>query len=133
MIYCTQTIPRQIELWNFGPAQHNVKDRASLFDYTQPIDAKNVTLRYFRPALEALDLPAARWHDLRHSFAVMSLSAGEHFMQVSKMLGHSTFVLTLNTYGDYITTAEGGKAAPLARPQAQKPDNKVVPIDRASG
>ena len=31
-----------------------------------------------------------------------SLSAGVHFMQVSKWLGHSSYVLTLSTYADYI-------------------------------
>ena len=33
--------------------------------------------------------------DLRHTFATLQLSAGVHFMQVSKWLGHSTFTLTL--------------------------------------
>ncbi|MGW5317847.1 hypothetical protein [Nocardia thailandica] len=32
-----------------------------------------------------------RLHDLRHTFAVMQLMAGTHFMQVPKWLGHSTF------------------------------------------
>nr|WP_235625509.1 hypothetical protein [Mycolicibacterium neworleansense] len=36
----------------------------------------------------------------------MNLSAGEHYMQVSKWLGHSTFVLTLTTYADYINEDE---------------------------
>lgn len=47
-----------------------------------------------------------RFHDLRHSFATMNLSAGEHYMQVSKWLGHSSFVLTLTTYADYINETE---------------------------
>ena len=33
----------------------------------------------------------------------MSLSAGEHYMSVSKMLGHASFVTTLTVYADYIT------------------------------
>ena len=40
----------------------------------------------------------------------MNLSAGEHYMQVSKWLGHSSFVLTLTTYADYINEDE--QAAP---------------------
>jgi len=51
-------------------------------------------------------------------------------MQVSKWLGHSTFTLTLDVYGDYISSAEGGKAAPLARPVAASAITNVVPIDR---
>lgn len=40
----------------------------------------------------------------------MNLSAGEHYMQVSKWLGHSTFVLALTTYADCIN--EDDQAAP---------------------
>ena len=40
----------------------------------------------------------------------MNLSAGEHYMQVSKWLGHSSYVLTLTTYADYIR--EEDTAAP---------------------
>jgi integrase len=47
------------------------------------------------PAVEGV-----RLHDLRHTFATLQLSAGVHFMQVSKWLGHSTFTLTLDVYGD---------------------------------
>jgi hypothetical protein len=54
------------------------------------------------PAVERV-----RLHDLRHTFATLQLSSGVHFMQVSKWLGHSTFTLTLDTYGDSIPGAEG--------------------------
>ena len=52
-------------------------------------------------------------------------------MQVSKWLGHSSFVLTLSTYADYIR--EDALAAPnLARPVSVSADtaSNVVPIDR---
>jgi integrase len=35
-----------------------------------------------------------RLHDLRHSFAVLSLSAEAHCMQVSQWLGHESYVTT---------------------------------------
>ena len=70
-----------------------------------------------------------RWHDLRHAFAVMSLSAGEHYMAVSKMLGHASYVTTLTVYADYITESDGGKSAPLRRPAATAAAN-VVPMRR---
>ena len=44
----------------------------------------------------------------------MSLSAGEHYMMVSKWLGHATFTVTLNVYGDYIPEDEGGTQNCLA-------------------
>ena len=54
----------------------------------------------------------------RHTFATMQLSAGVHFMQVSKWLGHSTFTLTLDVYGDYIPEQDGGAANSLPEPPA---------------
>ena len=53
----------------------------------------------------------------------MSLSAGEHYMAVSKMLGHASYVTTLTVYADYITESDGGKAAPLGRCAAPPPSS----------
>ena len=48
-------------------------------------------------------------------------------MQVCKWRGHSSYVLTLTTFADYIR--EDDTATPkLARPVADK--DKVVPLDR---
>jgi integrase len=69
-----------------------------------------------------------RLHDLRHTFATLALSAGEHYMSVSKWLGHTSDVLTLTTYADYIT--EDDTAAPnFARPVSKAP-REVVPLQR---
>lgn len=88
-----------------------------------------------KPTLEAVGLPASRpaiaatattlaqpaergvrVHDLRHTFATMQLMAGTHFMQVSKWLGHGSFTLTLDTYGDWIPEEDGGAANTLPEP-----------------
>lgn len=63
--------------------------------------------------------------------------AGVQFMQVSRWLGHSTFTLTLDTYGDWIPEEEGGAgnnlpepvavAAPTPAPAMDVPSN-VVPL-----
>lgn len=109
----------------------NLADPSDTFDWDSPIDTGNLTLRYFRPALEALKLPKARFHDLRHSFAVIQLSAGVDFKRVSKWLGHNTLSLTLDTYGDYINAdllAPSGRPRPIAT--AVKPDGVVVPLKR---
>jgi integrase len=96
------------------------------FDWAKPIVVDNLYHNYFQPATRALGLGAVRFHDLRHTFATLALSAGEHYMQVSKWLGHSSYVLTLSTYADYIR--EDATAAPrFARPVAGTA-NSVVPI-----
>ena len=41
----------------------------------------------------------ARFHDLRHSFAVTSLYAGDDIKTVQANLGHATAQFTLDVYG----------------------------------
>jgi integrase len=91
------------------------------FDWAKPVVADNLYDNYLQPACKALGLGAVRFHDLRHTFATMNLSAGEHYMQVSKWLGHSSFVLTLSTYADYIT--EDDEAAPKVGRGTVQPSN----------
>jgi integrase len=94
------------------------------FDWAKPIVVDNLYHNYFQPATKALGFGSVRFHDLRHTFATLALSAGEHYMQVSKWLGHSSFVLTLSTYADYIR--EDDTVAPkFARPVAQTAENVV--------
>jgi integrase len=57
-------------------------------------------------------------HDLRHTFAVLQLSAGVHFMKVSKLVGAQHFTLTLDVYGDYIPEEGGGALNALPEPPA---------------
>ncbi|MFD3461657.1 tyrosine-type recombinase/integrase [Nocardia fluminea] len=126
------------------------------FDWSQPMAMGTFYDTIFKPALLAVGLPASapatettapvrgvRLHDLRHTFAVMQLMAGTHFMQVSKWLGHSTFTLTLNTYGDWIPEEDGGAANLLPEPAApagitpapvvELPSNVVPLFGRRSG
>ena len=72
-----------------------------------------------------------RFHYLRHTFATLALSAGEHYMQVSKWLGHSSYVLTLTTYADYISEDEPVPPR-LARPITAKRGHNVVTLDRTA-
>jgi integrase len=107
-------------------------------DFSEPVDTGAFYKNVLRPALAAEGLPAStpkhtrvdgtkvpavqgvRLHDLRHTFATLQLSAGVHFMRVSKWLGHSTFTLTLDTYGDWIPEQDGGAANDLPEPPAPK-------------
>jgi integrase len=98
-----------------------------VFDWANPIHAGNLYEHYLQPACRDLRLGNVRFHDLRHTFATMNLSAGEHYMQVSKWLGHSTFVLTLTTYADYINEEE--QVAPKVGRGVVSAGN-VVPLQR---
>jgi integrase len=55
--------------------------------------------RAFEDALTRAELPDVRFHDLRHSAATFLLAQGMTLEDVKNQLGHSTIVLTSNTYG----------------------------------
>jgi integrase len=63
----------------------------------EPLEPSFVTQKFQQECTKA-GLPVIRFHDLRHSFVSL---LGEHGVDVavaSKMIGHSTVTLTLNTY-----------------------------------
>lgn len=58
-----------------------------------------VVLRRFKKALEKAGLPEKRFHDLRHTYAVTSLYAGDDVKTVQENLGHHSASFTLDQYG----------------------------------
>jgi integrase len=73
-----------------------------------PHSIPNLTYRYFRPILTAAKLPQIRLYDLRHTCATLLLIAEENPKVVSERLGHSTIVLTLDTYSHVLPTIQQG-------------------------
>lgn len=53
----------------------------------------------FKRIMAAIGLPDARLHDLRHSYAVASLRAGDDIKTVQGNLGHHAAAFTLDVYG----------------------------------
>jgi hypothetical protein len=58
-------------------------------------------------------LPTVRLHDLRHSFASLSLVAGADLKLISSSLGHSTIAVTANTYLHVAQSLQEAHAAQL--------------------
>lgn len=52
----------------------------------------------FKKIVRRLGLDNARFHDLRHTYAVISLKAGDDIKTVQENLGHHTAAFTLDTY-----------------------------------
>lgn len=55
----------------------------------------------FKRIAAKIGAPATRFHDLRHSYAVASIRAGDDLKTVQGNLGHHTAAFTLSTYAHY--------------------------------
>lgn len=53
----------------------------------------------FKKAVAAIGRPDARFHDLRHSYAVAAIRSGDDIKTVQGNLGHATAAFTLDVYG----------------------------------
>ena len=53
----------------------------------------------FKRTVRQVSLPNLRIHDLRHTYAVNSIRAGDDIKTVQSNLGHATASFTLDVYG----------------------------------
>ncbi len=54
---------------------------------------------HFKKLAASVGAPKARVHDLRHTYAVLSLQNGDDVKTVQENLGHATAAFTLDVYG----------------------------------
>ncbi len=85
-----------------------------------PIHVRNFRRRVWVPALQRMKLgdwvlgsdgldrfvPALRIHDLRHTCAALLIAQGAHVKEIADRLGHSSPVVTLNTYAHILPSLE---------------------------
>ena len=77
-----------------------------------PLDERNLN-RLFKAILRDADLPAIRYHDLRHTAASLLLAQGVDPRTIMETLGHSQISLTLNTYAHVVPVLQRGAAAKM--------------------
>ncbi len=56
-------------------------------------------LKHFKRIATKIGRPDARFHDLRHTYAVTALQEGDDVKTVQQNLGHATASFTLDVYG----------------------------------
>lgn len=71
-------------------------------DWTRPIDVGGLRRYYLLPAAERAGLSHMRFHDLRHTFASLTLTAGFTAFEVSRWMGHASASTTTDVYGHLI-------------------------------
>ena len=61
--------------------------------------------------MEEIGIPKVRIHDLRHTYAVLSLQNGDDIKTVQENLGHATAAFTLDVYGHVLDHMKVASAA----------------------
>ncbi len=76
------------------------RNTAPVFTTPEGRYISQTSLRYhFKKVAKAIGVPNCRVHDLRHTFAVLSLQNGDDIKTVQGNLGHATAAFTLDVYG----------------------------------
>lgn len=69
----------------------------------------------FKEVVASIGAPEARFHDLRHSYAVAAIRAGDDIKTVQGNLGHATAAFTLDVYGHVTDQMKQDSAARMER------------------
>lgn len=79
---------------------HFIPDKADhyLFTNTTTPLHPNALRKHYRNTIRQLNLPALRFHALRHTFATRCIESGCDIKTLSSILGHSSVQTTLNLY-----------------------------------
>ena len=92
---------RQAELrLNCGPTWADDQGLVFSMEDGQPMDQWRVR-RIFRKLLDSKGMEHVRFHDLRHTYAVNAIRAGDDIKTVQSNLGHSSAAFTLDRYGHF--------------------------------
>ncbi|WP_026975842.1 site-specific integrase [Alicyclobacillus contaminans] len=79
-----------------GPG-YKVSDWVFTNELGEPLSPNSVNTAWYR-ALQNVNVPRIRFHDLRHTHASLMLQQGVNPKIVSERLGHATVQITLDTY-----------------------------------
>ena len=76
---------------------------------------RRTVVKHFKAVAKRAGVSESRFHDLRHSFAVTSLQAGDDVKTVQENLGHATAAFTLDVYGHVTAKMKQESAARMQR------------------
>ena len=71
--------------------------------------------RNFKRIVKSIGIGKTRFHDLRHTYAVVSLESGDDIKTVQEQLGHATAGFTLDNYGHVSKLMKQRSAANMQR------------------
>ena len=93
---------QRLKMGDIWQGWRDLEERKTVLAFTTPEgnDITPTVLRYhFKKLVTAIGAPDCQVHDLRHTFAVLSLQNGDDIKTVQGNLGHATAAFTLDVYG----------------------------------
>lgn len=95
-----QRVKEKQEMWErkCGDAWDNYRNLVFTNEVGRNLATTTVWKRFKRIAI-AIGSEESRFHDLRHTFATLSIEAGNDIKTISASLGHSTVAMTMDVYG----------------------------------
>jgi integrase len=102
---------RSLEL---GPLWENDNGFVFTDEFGKHLTSSSVSQPFKRIVAE-LGIPDTRFHDMRHSYAVAALQAGDDIKTVQENLGHHTAAFTLDVYGHVTNQMKLESAARMDR------------------
>jgi integrase len=98
--------------------------KRSCIETAARLDPSNLR-RAFYSVLKADELPRIRYHDRRHTYASTLLKAGVEIAEVSKLLDHSSIIITLDVYVHFIPQKERPLRMRWRRPGSSVPEGML--------
>lgn len=93
-----------------GPLWDNPSGLVFTTDTGGPLDQSTVGAE-FRKTVKVAGLECVRFHDLRHTYAVNAIRAGDDIKTIQSNLGHATAAFTLDRYGHFTERMKQDSAA----------------------
>lgn len=120
-----QSLVKDLQKYRVAQLEHKLKIGEAYQDYDlvfatefgTPIAYKNLDFRHLKPTLKRAGLGNEGFvlYSLRHTCATLLLSAGENPKVVAERLGHSSIVLTLDTYSHVLPDMQQAATEKLER------------------
>jgi len=93
-----------------GPLWDNPHDLIFTGDTGRPVSHGGIEKR-FKALCAAAGLEGVRFHDMRHTYAVNAIRAGDDVKTVQANMGHATAAFTLDKYGHFTERMKQDSAA----------------------
>jgi integrase len=95
------------------------------------ISDPNHVVDEFKKLLKKAGLPNIRFHEVRHSAAILFLSLGVHAKVVQEMLGHTQISMTMDIYSHMLPSMQQDAVSRLNELLIKRSENDAGEINKS--